>query len=78
MKRKKKTYTIQENAKKLADKKNEVVGVETNRWAANLRGKKYTYMYMYKEEKKLKKSRRTSKKEKIKADNDSKCDTYII
>jgi len=48
----KKTYIIQENAKRLAVKKNEVVCVGRNKWAANLRGKKYTFMYMYKEEKK--------------------------
>jgi hypothetical protein len=29
-----------------------VVDLGRNRWAANLRGKEYTYMYMYKEEKK--------------------------
>lgn len=47
-----KKYITQENAKRLAVKKNEVVDVGRNRCAASLRGKEYTYMYMYKEEKK--------------------------
>jgi len=53
MKREKKTYNIQENAKWLAVKKNEAVWCWRNKWAANLRGKEYTYMYMYKEEKRI-------------------------
>ena len=48
----KKTYIIQENAKRLTVKKNKVLGVGRNKWAANLTGKEYTYMYMYKDEKK--------------------------
>lgn len=50
----KKTYIIQENAKRLAVKK-KMVDVGRNKWAANLREKGYTYMYMYREEKRKKK-----------------------
>jgi len=44
-----KTYIIQENAKRLAVKKNKVMGVGRNR--CSQLEKEYTYMYMYREEK---------------------------